>query len=60
MFLGDGGNDLCPIEQEIVDVAFVRVGYALEKLVGKLVEPKAKIYYWNDGNDVLSVIKEWK
>lgn len=59
VFLGDGGNDYCPIDAGVVNVAFVRLGFALEKLLKKTMEPKSELFYWNNGGDVLSVINQW-
>ncbi|XP_051871921.1 pyridoxal phosphate phosphatase PHOSPHO2 [Pristis pectinata] len=64
IYTGDGGNDLCPIESlEENDVAMVRKGYKLEKLIGEMVERhscsvKPLIMIWSSGEEILSYLKK--
>jgi pyridoxal phosphate phosphatase PHOSPHO2 len=62
LYVGDGGNDLCPAQSlGPDDVVFVRAGYALEKL---LQDPAvratvtARVHVWNDAAELPAFLKD--
>ena len=63
-YAGDGGNDFAPILQLTPnDLAFVRKGYALEKMIPKMkesrnLEIKAQVHYWNDAYDIMEQVSK--
>ena len=59
-FVGDGSNDLCPsLRLRSQDLVFARKGYRLEKCIVKRPEDmKANVVIWNDGHNILEVLKE--
>ncbi|XP_078085328.1 putative phosphatase phospho2 [Mustelus asterias] len=64
IYTGDGANDLCPIKGlKERDVAMVRKGYKLEKLIQKLVDEDSgslqpSIVIWSSGEEILSYLKK--
>ncbi|XP_078260652.1 pyridoxal phosphate phosphatase PHOSPHO2 [Rhinoraja longicauda] len=65
IYTGDGANDLCPIESlEESDVAMVRKGYKLEKLINEMFERDSCpmqpfIVIWSSGEEILSYLKTY-
>ncbi|XP_072117994.1 pyridoxal phosphate phosphatase PHOSPHO2 [Mobula birostris] len=59
IYIGDGGNDLCPIESlKENDVAMVRKGYRLEKLIDEMLERLLPmIVIWSSGEEIISYLK---
>ena len=62
-YAGDGGNDFAPILQLTSnDLAFVRKGYALERMIGKTKESskeiKAQVHYWSTANDIMDQVSK--
>ncbi|KAM3876736.1 pyridoxal phosphate phosphatase PHOSPHO2 [Diretmus argenteus] len=63
-YVGDGGNDLCPIScLRGQDVVMPRKGYSLEKLLAKLegqegnASLRAKVIAWSSGTEILEELK---
>ncbi|XP_067891486.1 pyridoxal phosphate phosphatase PHOSPHO2 [Heterodontus francisci] len=63
IYTGDGGNDLCPIKGlKKCDIAMVRKGYKLEKLIHEMVDGNSgsiqpSIMIWSSGEEILSYLK---
>lgn len=71
LYAGDGANDLCPIlRMKQHDHAFVRRGYRLSDLVGKVLKSdmkdksgayyqlQATVHHWTDASDILQNVRE--
>uniref|UniRef100_UPI00398EF856 pyridoxal phosphate phosphatase PHOSPHO2 n=1 Tax=Pristiophorus japonicus TaxID=55135 RepID=UPI00398EF856 len=64
IYTGDGANDLCPIKGlKEYDVAMVRKGYELEKLILEMVDADSgsiqpSIVIWSSGKEILSYLKK--
>ncbi|XP_020372540.1 pyridoxal phosphate phosphatase PHOSPHO2 [Rhincodon typus] len=64
IYTGDGANDLCPIKGlKECDVAMVRKGYKLEKLIHELVDGDSgsvlpSIVIWLSGEEILSYLRK--
>lgn len=53
IYLGDGGNDYCPVmRMKEQDVALVRRGRGLEKRIKAEGMPKCQVRWWNDAWEV--------
>lgn len=63
-YVGDGKNDLCPIlKLRSVDHCFPRIGYTLMNSINEVQASKtqliqAKIHPWNDGDEILKILKQ--
>ena len=63
-YVGDGKNDLCPsLRLSEKDLIFARKGFALMKHVSEMQAErderlKAKVHFWESGDDILNVISE--
>ncbi|XP_067843614.1 pyridoxal phosphate phosphatase PHOSPHO2 [Heptranchias perlo] len=64
IYTGDGGNDLCPIKGlKEGDVAMVRKGYKLERLIHEMVDGDSgsiqpSIVIWSSGEEILSHLRK--
>lgn len=57
-YIGDGGNDYCPITRlRTDDYGCARVGFKLAKMLAARTNVKAETVLWENGNELLEQIK---
>lgn len=58
IYVGDGGNDYCPIlHLGTDDFALVRQGFPLERLIKEANEVRATVMYWANHQELFDLVK---